>query len=586
MENNKNYSFLQLIKDIFSFMKPYRGKFWIAFFLRFTSDLVWLYPTWALSKIVDMITNNPTLSYLPIFLTYLAFWGLATLYHFVCHDIAKYIGFQVSEGIALDAKLKTIRHMFSLDLIWHEKENSGNKLKRISSGGEGFNRVIRIFYINIIESVLNIIVISIIFFSIDMTMSFALLAFMVSYYFISYLLTKRASRQAYLVHQEEENLEGANFEALNNIRTIKSLGMYQSISGIISNLNTFVREEIRKRILYFRIREVILNHYNEGFKLLGVFFIGYSIMQGHFTIGVLILFIGYLQKIERATFELSKITNDLIIAKIKVHRMMDILTEQPSIEGKGKQLPYPNNWKTLQIQNLTFSYEGIPVLKNLSFTIKRGEKIGIVGLSGAGKSTLFKLLLDLYETFEGDIKLDNYSMKDLDRNTYIQHLAVVPQETELFNTSLKENIILAAPENKSFIASDLQRSVKTAQLEDVINNLPEGIDTIIGEKGFKLSGGEKQRVGIARALYRQPDLLLLDEATSHLDVDSEKKIQAALEVFLEKVTAIVIAHRLSTIQQMDKIIVLENGKILEVGTFDELQQNSGRFAELWEKQKL
>jgi ABC-type multidrug transport system fused ATPase/permease subunit len=267
---------------------------------------------------------------------------------------------------------------------------------------------------------------------------------------------------------------------------------------------------------------------------------------------------------------------------------MEILRTEPNIENPNKvatQLPYSPEWKEIKIDRVKFAYGKKDALQKVSLTIHRGEKVGIVGLSGAGKSTLFKLLLDLYEDYEGEILIDGVPLKNLQRQSFIDHVAVVLQDTELFDMSLKENIEIAAVHGNA-ANNKLEDIIRMAHLESVVNQLSHGVDTIVGEKGIRLSGGQRQRVGIARALYRQPDILLLDEATSHLDAHSEKEIQKALEENMHKFTTIVIAHRLSTIKAMDKIVVLEHGKIAEQGSFEELLNKKGPFSKMWEEQKI
>lgn len=224
-------------------------------------------------------------------------------------------------------------------------------------------------------------------------------------------------------------------------------------------------------------------------------------------------------------------------------------------------------------------------LKNVSFKIERGQKVGIVGISGAGKFTLFKLLLDLYEDYDGEVLLDDTPLKEINRQSYIDNLAVVLQDTELFDMSFRNNIEIASigkPHGRELLST----VIKMAHLTDVVESLPNGVNTVVGEKGIKLSGGQRQRVGIARALYRQPDILLLDEATSHLDGHSEGEIQKAILESVNQFTAILIAHRLSTIKAMDKIVVLENGRVVEEGNFDTLIAKEGAFAKMWRDQKI
>jgi ABC-type multidrug transport system fused ATPase/permease subunit len=253
-----------------------------------------------------------------------------------------------------------------------------------------------------------------------------------------------------------------------------------------------------------------------------------------------------------------------------------------SAEGK---VGFPSDWKQIDVKNISFSYADNQVLKDVTLQIRRGEKVGIVGLSGAGKSTLFKLLLKEHESYAGSITVDGIELKDISKQDYFNYSAVVLQDTEVFNFSLKENIVMAntaEAENEELF----RRALRVAHVEDFIDRLPEGVDTLIGEKGVRLSGGERQRLGIARAVFKNPQLLLLDEATSHLDIESEEKIRLSLHEFFQSVTAVVIAHRLTTIREMDRIVVLEGGTILESGTFDELHAKKGRFHELWEKQSL
>ncbi|QQR55056.1 ABC transporter ATP-binding protein [Candidatus Peregrinibacteria bacterium] len=189
------------------------------------------------------------------------------------------------------------------------------------------------------------------------------------------------------------------------------------------------------------------------------------------------------------------------IALMRFHEMLDAL---PTAELSGTEA-FPKKWSQLTVNHLSFAYESNKVLKELSFTVKRGEKIGIVGLSGAGKSTLFKLLLKLYDRYEGSITFEGQELKDIKRESYLQHFSYVPQETELFNLSLKDNITLALDQEVN--EEHFKKAIEIAHVKDFLHKLPKGVDSLIGEKGVKLSGGERQRVGIARAVYKNPELL-------------------------------------------------------------------------------
>ncbi len=338
--------------------------------------------------------------------------------------------------------------------------------------------------------------------------------------------------------------------------------------------------EIRTRIAYFRRREAILTNYALVFRLGSMAYIGWGIYLGRFEVGVLVMFYAYFDRIWSATAEMASTSNDLLVKMVSLGRLKAMMDVKPTIDVAGKKL-MRGDWKTIRLSNVSFSYGGRQVLENIDLTIRRGERVGLVGQSGSGKTTLFKLLLKLHETYKGEILVDDVPLRDIDRSSYIALVSVVLQETEVFNLSLRENIELAGGRGGS-----LEKALRTANLEDVVARLPHGADTVIGEKGIRLSGGEKQRLGIARAVYRNPDIIFLDEATSHLDTHSETKIKESLRNVFQDVTAVVIAHRLSTIREMDRIVVLDGGRIAEEGSFETLLAGKGVFYDLWQKQKL
>lgn len=308
-------------------------------------------------------------------------------------------------------------------------------------------------------------------------------------------------------------------------------------------------------------------------------------MKGRYEVGFLVLFYGYFSTVLSAVTRLADTSQEFAIRKQDVGRMVSILNIQPITDIEEGKVPMPENWQKININNVSFSYGEKKVLDKVTFTISRGEKIGIVGLSGAGKSTIFKLLLKECENYDGDILVDNIPLRSISKLDYFTHTAVVLQDTEVFNFSLRNNVTISNL-NKSTDENLLEKALSAAHVLEFAKTLRHGIDTQIGEKGVRLSGGEKQRIGVARAIFKDPELLLLDEATSHLDVESEEKIQDSLHKFFQSVTAVVIAHRLTTIKEMDKILVIEGGKIIEQGSFSELHSQKGRFYELWEKQRL
>lgn len=583
---NTAYSMISLFRDIGVLLRPYTGRFVLATVLRAISDLVRLYPAYAFAQIITLLTAGTDIAMYPQILRLIGLMAAAYCFNICCRETAKFFGFQVSERVSLDAQLKTLAHFFRIDLRWHERTNSGNKLKRMQKGGQGLDQILRIWISNVIEVCVNFVGITIIIATFDRLIALILLGFIVVYYILSSVLLKRAVRMEEIVNIGEEDFSGLAFEAVNNIRSVKVLGMSEPLLSRLTKQAADLFGNIRLRIFWYRSRDVVLVIYSNGFYFSIVAFIVWGILHGDYSVGFLILFARYFDKLWENADEISRVTQDFLVAKYGVARMMTILREPVTIDlDKGKR-DFPVDWRTIEFRGISFGYGSKTlVLKNVSLTIRRGERIGIVGVSGGGKSTLFKLLLKEHEHYTGDILIDGVPLRDIRRSSYFQYSAVVLQETEVFNFPLRDNITLANTDQRD---NDplLQRSIQIAHVTDFLAKLPKGLDTYIGEKGVKLSGGEKQRVGIARAVFKEPQLLLLDEATSHLDLESEEKIRDSLHQFFQTVTAIVIAHRLTTIREMDRIFVLENGEIIESGSFDELHNKKGRFYELWEKQKF
>lgn len=582
---NVKYSSLQLIKDIFELLKPYKWRFIVASLIRMTGDLANLYPVVAFASVVTFLTTYKIGDSLKTVWIALGLWLVALIIRNVSQFSAKYLGYYVAEKLAIDSALKTMQHMFLLDMTWHERENSGNKIKRIQNAGDGLNKIIRLWFDNIIEITVNLIAINIIIAGFDHRVLFFLIIFILTYFVISFLMIRTAGQASYIVNKQEEVVNGLLFEAINNIRTVKVMSMVKTLYSLLVKEMDKLIEKIKVRIKWFQSRNNILGFWAGAFKIGIIIVIAYGIMEGHYEIGFLILFNGYFSNLRESIDELSTTTQDFVTSKLSISRMKDILNEPITIDDNNGKISFSKDWQKIYFKNVSFAYGENEVLNNISFEVNRGEKVGIVGLSGAGKSTLFKLLLKEREEFKGDILFDDVSIKNIRKNDYFEQVSVVLQDTEVFNFSLRENIIITNSKQEKN-QKLLEQALTVAHISEFVHKLPQGLETIIGEKGVKLSGGERQRLGIARAIFKEPKILLLDEATSHLDLESEEKIRDSLHKFFENVTAIVIAHRLTTIREMDKILVIENGKIIESGNFDKLYADKGRFYELWEKQKL
>jgi ABC-type multidrug transport system fused ATPase/permease subunit len=580
------YSNVALARDIWVFLRPYKWKFLLVTTLRLIGDIARLYPAIALAQIVSFLGSYSSGQSLVPLAQAIVLAGIAHCIHISGRQSAKIIGIRLAERMCLMAQLQTMRHLFLLDLSWHEQENSGNKLKRMQKGADGLNLIFRMWINSFIEIAVNFVGITIILATFDVHISIAMVCFMIVYLLVSHFFVKRAVMFAHQVNIGEEDIQGLEFETIHNIRSIKVLGMSSSLEERLREKIDDVFANIRQRVFWYQSRDWVLVMMANAFALSMVTFIAIGIIAGRYEIGLLVLFMEYFRKIWELISEFSNVLQDFVTAKYSVLRMRKILEEPVGIDANEGKQEFPKAWDTISMRNVSFGYtKDQPILRSISITIRRGEKIGIVGLSGAGKSTLFKLLLKEHEDYDGDIVIGATRLRDIKRTEFFRHSAVVLQETEVFNFTLKDNITLANPQ-QSENTDLIDQTIATAHVKDFLARLPQGLETLIGEKGFKLSGGEKQRVGIARAIFKKPDILFLDEATSHLDLESEEKIRDSLHQFFQSVTAIVIAHRLTTIKEMDRILVIENGTIIEEGSFEELLKKKGRFFELWERQKF
>lgn len=581
----KEYPTWSLIKDLSPFLAPYRLRFFLATCFRILGDAAWLYPAFGFASAVTFLSTYKQGDSIAALWVIFALFFAAIAARYLGLYFAKMLMFRVSERMSLDLQMASISHMFSLDIAWHEHENTGNKLKKMVRGAEGVDRILRIWINNIIEIVINFIGITFIIAGFDKNIALLTLVFLITYYSGASFFRRRSSRASIIVNAQEEELHGLLFEAINNIRSVKVLGMARALSKILVRESGTLYGKILTRIFWFQTGTGVRGFYSQTFRLVLLAFIAWGVMHGRYEVGFFVLFYGYFNRLIESVSEFADVTQEYVVAKIGVGRMVEVLHEPVVIDTKVGKVPFPHEWQKISFNNVSFSYGGNAVLRDISFDIKRGEKVGIVGLSGAGKSTIFKLLLKEHESYTGEILVDNVPLTSIEKQDYFKYSAVVLQDTEVFNLSLRDNVLLAngdEAKNRGLY----EKALRVAHVDDFMRRLPQGDGTLIGEKGVRLSGGERQRVGIARAVFKNPQLLLLDEATSHLDIESEENIRSSLHEFFRSVTAVVIAHRLTTIKEMDRIIVIEEGKILEEGSFDELYTKKGRFHELWEKQSL
>ncbi len=381
----EKYSTSQTISAIWKFIAPYRLKFITATFLRITADIAWLYPAYALAAIVTFFTTyTPGESLRSIWIVMLL-WGAATLWRMIALYYARFWGFQIAQKASLDAQLASVSHLFSLDQSWHERENTGNKVKRMTKGGEGMQRIMRLWIGQFIEIGVNIIGITFILAKFDRPIALATLGFLLTYFLISYLHTKEAKKAAKIENIKDEEFHGLLFESINNIRSVKVMSMANPLFASLTKGADELFFWIRKRIFWYQAGSTWKNIWGMMFRLGVMSFIILGITKGHYEIGFLILFNTYFSNIQASVTELADAAQEFAIAKYGVGRMADMLSTPIVIDKEEGKVSVPKEWKKIVVSNLSFSYGEKKVLDSVSFEINRGEKIGVVGLSGAGK---------------------------------------------------------------------------------------------------------------------------------------------------------------------------------------------------------
>lgn len=398
----------------------------------------------------------------------------------------------------------------------------------------------------------------------------------------SYIFFKR-ERVVWEKHEEEaDKLNAIVQENLNGIRVVQAFANEQFEIDKFDRQN---REKLaigikhnRLHTFFWPLSDLLVNLQ----IIISIMAGGYFTIQHQITIGELISFYAYILMIAWPMRQVGRVLSKIGMALVATSRIYDILdAEKEPLDGKGI---YRRFIGEIEFRNVSFKYDDNAeeyTLKDLSFLVRPGEKMALIGPTGSGKSTIIKLLAGLYEPDEGEIFIDGQNIRQFARQELRQRLGIVLQTPFLFSTTVKENIAYADPEMNE---DDIINSAKTAQLHNVRDSLPDGYETLVGEKGVTLSGGQKQRVALARTLASRPDILVLDDVTSAVDTHTEHAIFSALENRMDGITTIIISHRITSIQQADRVIVLDNGRIVQEGSYYDLERIDGYYRQINEIQ--
>lgn len=565
---------------MFEFIRPYRWSFILGLVIIFLSSLTFMLFLYLPGEMVDIMQNKSKhgwqMNDIKIMLFVL----------FILQGVMSYarvmLFARVSESGLADLRLALYRKMMSLPVSFFEQSRVGELVSRVTADTE---KLYNTFSITLAEFIRQIVVlITGIAFLAYTAQKLALI--MIATFPVIVIGAIFFGKYIRKLSKERQDEVAETNTILNE--TIQSINAVKAFTNEWFELRRYgnVNDKVVKVSMKFASRRALFATFIITVLFGALFFIIWQgammVGTGEMTAGGLIQFVSYTATIGGAIAALGSFYPELMGSIGATERVREILNRPSEVDVKNEPLqPAKRLSGNIEFKNIHFRYptrEDVAVLRGVNLSIKSGQKIALVGTSGAGKSTIMQLVLRFHQATEGSILVDGKPMQDYDISDYRQNLALVPQEVLLFGGTIRENILYGKPDATD---AEVIEAAKLSNSWEFISQFPEGLATIVGERGIKLSGGQRQRIAIARAILRNPSILLLDEATSSLDAESEKVVQDALNVLMEGRTSIIIAHRLATIREVDKIYVLDGGKIVEQGTHDELyEKENGIYAGL------
>ena len=474
-------------------------------------------------------------------------------------------------------------HAQNLHLQFHLTRRSGSLYRVIERGGTAMEYLLRFLAFNIGPTLVELTLASIVLATLyGVQFSIAAIVTVAVYAAFTIVVTEWRNRQRREFNEADTKLRGIALDTLANFETVKSFAAESREAGRYDDAT----QEYNRHYVKIMQSLSVLNAGQEmimtGGLLAVAIMAGYGAVNGDMQAGDVTAIILMLINIYRPLNILGWAWREIKQGSVDIEKLFSLMDRESEVRDAPDAKPFAPQAGDIRFEHVSFAHEGrASGLEDVSFAVPGGAFVGVVGPSGAGKSTVLKLLFRFYDPATGRIVIDGQDVKDVGQESLRRALGLVPQEVVLFNDTLRFNIAYAKPDASD---EEIMTAARRAQLGAFIEGLPEGLDTRVGERGLKLSGGEKQRVGVARAILLNPPILILDEATSSLDSTTEEEVQGALNEAARGRTTIAVAHRLSTIAGADLILVFEDGRVVESGKHDELIGRDGLYASLWRRQ--
>jgi len=583
-------NFFNVVQDFLPFFLKFKGRMILALFALIGAKATLVSVPIIFKYLVDHVSNSESatrlleglfhpgdkLIYYPIFL--IVIYGVLRFLSTGFAELREFVFVKVTYNAVSEIALKVFQNLHQLSLSFHLSKKTGSLTRELERGIRGISTIVNFTLYSVLPTFFEVMFVAS-WLAINYDPFFAIIILSTIFFYAIFTIYVTNWRIMLRRNMNES-------DASANATVVDSLMNYETVKYF--NNEEFEEKRYKDKLLIWQKAaeksQGSLSVLNLGqaliisFSAVLILLLAYSqFTKGFMTIGDLVLINAFLIQLFLPLNFLGVLYRELKQSLVDIEKMFGLINEEPDIKDKinFKKIP---DVATLNFENVSFSYGDRLILKDLNFTLQPGKTTAIVGYSGGGKSTISKLLYRFYDVTSGRITYGGIDIRDLSQSELRSNIAVVPQDPVLFNESLEYNLKYGYI---NVTEDDLKKVIQLANLDNFISSLPLGIQTVVGERGLKLSGGEKQRVAIARALLKQPKIMIFDEATSALDSKTEKAIQDAILTISAEKTCLIIAHRLSTIISAHEILVLDKGAIIQKGKHQDLLKSEGKYTELW-----